>query len=74
MNTIQDCIQQVPLVFHLYKMKATPEEVIVALCNRQVTMLDRIAELEAICPKKIKASDGRIFVMRVPDELIPLTQ
>lgn len=48
-----------------------PSEAIIAtLAAEKKAMMDRILELESICPKRIMLPDGRQFIHHCPDHLV----
>lgn len=61
-------------VYTMLAAGATLEEVIAALCVEKSQMQDRITKLEAIAPRKLKATDGTTLIWRCPDDAIPEEQ
>lgn len=55
----------------MLKYGATKEDVIVELVAQRDKMMARVMELELIAPKKIRSPDGRTWIYRCPDHLIP---
>jgi hypothetical protein len=60
-------------VYQILKQGGGLEDVVVALAQQKQEMIQKIAHLEMIAPRKITAPDGRIFVYRCPTKLIPET-
>ena len=53
---------------------ATPTEIIAVLAREKANLIEIIAGLELISPKKITMDDGSVMVYRCPVHLIPDVQ
>jgi hypothetical protein len=53
------------------KQGATATEIIGTLAHEKRVLLNRIAALEAIAPRKTTLPNGRTMIWHCPDELIP---
>lgn len=51
-----------------------PWAIIHELVREKQAMLKRILELDSIAPRRIATPDGKIFIYRCPDELVPMTE
>ena len=60
--------------YEMLSTGATLEEVIAALCIEKSQLVDRIVQLEAIAPRKLKSQDGTTLVWHCPDDMIPIEE
>jgi len=63
-----------PLVAALHKAGETPDEIILMLVKLKDQLLQDIAELKLMVPKRVKMSDGSQRIWRCPEELIPMEE
>lgn len=50
----------------------TVEDCVIQLAREKASLLQKLMELEAIAPRRIKLPDGKTVVYRVPENLIPI--
>ena len=48
----------------------TAEDCAVALAGENERLMERIAELESIVPRRVRLPDGNILLWRAPDEAV----
>ena len=70
-KTFEDVRQNDAVVHRMMEANTGAEAIIIELANEKAALIDRLMKLDAIAPRKIKTDDGRIFVWRCPDHLIP---
>lgn len=56
----------------LHKKGVDKDGIIAALVREKQEMQKRLVAQESILPKKIIGKDGKVYVWRRPDELIPI--
>lgn len=61
-------------VHRMMKAGKSLVEIIDALAMDKKALLDKVLELDSICPKRIKTSEGKEFIWQCPDHLIPVTK
>lgn len=71
--TFRIATMNVPIMHKIMREGGTSEDCALALANENAQLYKRIMELEAIAPRKIALPDGRIYLYRCPDELVPTT-
>jgi hypothetical protein len=49
----------------------TAEDCVVALVNQNLVGMAQLARVQAIAPRKYRLPDGRVFVWRCPDDMVP---
>ncbi len=57
----------------LHKRGVPPLDIIAFLAEEKRLLCARIAELESIAPRKMRAKDGKVYVWNCPPELLPFT-
>ena len=60
-----------PTVHRMLRYGASMEDVVVQLVAEKEMLFSRLRELEAIAPKRIAGPDGREWIYRCPDALVP---
>lgn len=74
MNDFERVTQNDALLREILYRGGTLEDCIVAMAKQKADLIEKIAELELICPRKIGLPDGRVFIYRCPDDNIPLVK
>lgn len=71
-KTFEEVVLNLPICHEIVRHKhGTAEDCVIALANHAEELFAKVVELEAIAPKKIRAVDGKVYVWRCPDDLIP---
>ena len=70
-SPLREALESDPTVYILHDLGFSQEDIILALVKEKRELLGRLAELESIAPKRIRTKDGREYVWRCPDELVP---
>ena len=70
-KTFEDACNNDATVWKAIEAGVSYERLITVLAEQKRRLMQRIIELEMIAPRKMKASDGKTYVWRCPDELVP---
>lgn len=59
------------LAHRVYEATGSAEAVAVALYAANQKLLEELIQLKSICPRRVTAPDGKVYVWHCPDHLIP---
>lgn len=69
--TIHEAARCNGLVNAALRRGITMDALAIALVEQNEMLVARVMELELIAPKKVQGSDGRVWIYRCPDALVP---
>jgi hypothetical protein len=71
---LSEAARKCPLVKALLTLDTTPDEIILMLAKLKNQLLQDVANLKLLAPKRIRMADGRLLIWRCPEELIPVQE
>lgn len=74
MNETTETTKAVETLDRICNLARDLVEIVGTLAQEKSALLNRIADLEAIAPKKTILSNGQTMIWHCPDELIPEVQ